>query len=263
MQSIEEAIIEIENMVCGRYREIFPKSKLRNNPKENIEFLKFNFETLSKAKNNDVKFNAFENILNIVLDDHDVPDSWKVNNIVNYFDYCRSKKEDHRLIKYPSDCKNCARACDEILIRLEEDEKDNNDTMSVKELNDKYKGKYLYFNGDENGWQHVVVNNIHKDKDGYLCVDGFMINMDAQDNIIQTYGINNEKFGCFYYFDNYTNCGELDKALMSSPIDTECEDHLEEPGDIFMDVCSFLGWIFENDEYCLDKKLSEEFYQYT
>ena len=44
MHTIEQALLEIEDIVGGSYRTAFTNSELRKNPEEQIEFLKFNLE---------------------------------------------------------------------------------------------------------------------------------------------------------------------------------------------------------------------------
>ncbi len=256
MNTLEQAIVEIEDLVSTRYRENFPESQLRKNTADNIEFLKFNFETIKNAKKNDVKLKALENILNIVLDDHLLPKSWQKEGEKNYFDYCRNQGIEHRLIKYPHDIERCVGYCNDIITRLDEDNKDE-DSLSVSELNKKYEKKWLYFNGDESGCQWIYVENIHRDKDTpVLCVDGVMVDYDGQASTFKIHGIENKNFSDFYYFDwegeddedydGYVFCSSLDKALMSSPCDTNLESHVISSKDVVDDILNLFAWEFEN-----------------
>lgn len=256
MNTLEQAITEIEDCLSGRYREPFPESKLRKNTNENIEFLKFNLETILRAKQKDVKLSAFENILNIVLDNHLLPDSWQKEGEMNYFDYCKNKGTEHRLFKYSYDIERLISFCDDIINRLREDEKDK-DSMSIKELNEKYKNKWLYFNGDENGCQWVYVKNIHRDnKTPIITIDGVMMDYDGQDTQIRIYPIENKNFTDFYYFDcegeddedydGFTMCSHLDKALQSQPCDTRLDNHIVTNKDVVEDILSIFSWEFEH-----------------
>ena len=254
MRTIEQAIKEIENTVSGRYMEVFPDSQLRKDTKENIELLKFHFETLAHAKKNRVKLGALECIMEIVFDQHPLPDTWQKDGMVNYFDYCRKQGVEHKLVKYPHDVKHAVEACDDIIARLEEQEK-GQDTISVAELSKKYEKKWLYFNGDEDGCQWLYVKNIHRDgKTPVLCVDGVLLSYDGQDAKLTIRNVENRNFTYFYYFDadddenyeGFTLCSSLDAALQSSPVDTSLPNHVIEPKVVVNDVLRIFAWEFEH-----------------
>ena len=257
MHTIEQALLEIEDIVGGSYRTAFTNSELRKNPEEQIEFLKFNLETIAKAKKTDVKIAALKTVINIVLDDTEIPDTWRTTADNRTFkDYNMNKLAEHRLVKWPHDAERAIAACDEVIARLAENSKEE-DGMSVKELSDKYKNKWLYFNGDEDGCQWVYVKNIHRDKKTpVLCVDGVMVDYDGQDSTFRIYGIENKNFSDFYYFgcegeddenyDGYVFCSSLDKALMSRPCDTSMPNHIISAKSVVDDILSLFAWEFED-----------------
>lgn len=255
MRTLEEAILEIEDLVSGSYRRAFPNSELRNNTAEQIEFLKFNFETIAKAKKTDVKLTALKTVFDIVLDDAELPNNWKKPGINTFIEYNINQGEKHRLVKYPYDVERAIEACNDIITRLAEEEKEE-DSMSVKELNDKFVNKWLYFNGDESGSQCVYVKNIHRDKKTpVLLVDGVLVDYDGQDANFRLRGIENKNFSDFYYFscegdddedyDGYTICSHLDEALMSRPCDTDMPSHIIDSKDVVKDIIELFAWEFE------------------
>ena len=229
MKTLEEAILSIEDSVSGHYRHPFHDSELRKNIEENVEFLKFNLETLLKAKKKEVKDSAIKNIRDIVLDSNPL------------------EPRACRLVDSEYTIKTCIQDCETIVVRLAEKLPDEGDTMSVQELNDKYEGKYLYFNGDEDGAQYVLVKNIHKGKDGYFEVDGIMIKADWQDNRVSVREISNYSFTDFYYFDDeedpFTKCTDLDKALESTPMDTRLPSHVISAKTVVGDIIESFYWM--------------------
>lgn len=235
MRTLEKAIIDLEDEICGTYHEEFPNSELRENIKENIEFVKFNLETLLKAKKEEIKQTAIDNVLKMVLDDHRIPEHW---GFKNWFEYAKDRARLNNNC-YIEDALEC---CEDIIARLAEEESVDN-TMPVKELNEKYKDKILYFNGDEDGSQYVYVENIHKGKDEFE-VDGVMIDIDYQDSNISVRHIENHKFSRLHYFDKCETTDELDEALMSTPCDTSMPNHIIKPEDVFNDVIGMFRWWF-------------------
>ena len=250
MKTLDEALLDLENWVSGMYREPFMNSELRKNTKDNIDFIKFNLGTILSAKKKDVQDAAFENILELVLDDHPIGKQWKEDN---YFTHARNssyiKPDIDRGQGYEYYIKLCLEDCDVIIKRLEEENTDDNDTMSIKELNDKYHHKYLFFNGDESGSQYVYVENIHKNKDGYFEIDGIMIDYDLQENTINVRTIENKPVEEFYYFgddcDPYEKCSDLDDALMSRPLDTQLDNHILSAKEVAQDIIDIIQCIFE------------------
>lgn len=235
MRTLEEAIIDLEDKICGTYHQEFPNSELRKNIKENIEFVKFNLETLLRTKKKEIKQTAVDTILKMVLDDHRIPEQW---GFKNWFEYAK----DRARLNNEYNINDALGCCNDIIARLAEEESVDN-TMPVKELNEKYKGKILYFNGDEDGSHYVYVRNIHKGEDEFE-VDGVMIDVDLQDNDINVREIENFEFSKCHYFDEYKTTDELDEALMSTPCDTSMPNHIISPEDVFNDIIGMFRWWF-------------------
>ena len=105
----------------------------------------------------------------------------------------------------------------------------NKGALTINDLNQKYRKKYLYFNGDEAGSQFIYVDKIHM-KDDEFVVDGTMLSVYVQEYKIEIENIKNYAFHDFLYFDDYyapfETCEELDKALESNPIDTDLPTHV-------------------------------------
>lgn len=244
MKTLEEAILDLENWVSGLYREPFPDSSLRQNPEENIEFIKFNLETLLKAKKPEIREQAFENILSNVLDNHTISDK----PFSNYTEYARV----HSYIRKGEKCyvNTCIDDCNIIITRLAEKE---GGEMSIEEINKKYRHTILYFNGDESGSQYVYVEDIHRgEEEDCLEVDGVLIDYNLQDNTLSINPIEDYNFGDFYYFvsnegDWFTSTSELDKALQSSPMDTELSSHVMSPEEVVKDILEIFRWSFVED----------------
>ena len=262
MKTLEEAIQSIEDRICGTYHEAFPDSELRKDPAESVEFLKYNLGALLSSKKEAVRTEAFEKILGLVLDSHPIGTN---RGAADWYEYARK----HSRIsgdpdKYTRDQQigGCIEDCETIIIRLEESNS-SGDTMSVEDLNNKYKGKYLYFNGDEDGSQYVLVENIHRGKGRYFEVDGILISADWQDNQISISYLSNCSFSEFYYFDDeeepYTECSELDKALESQPMDTSLPSHVVDAKTVVGDIIEAFYWILDNDFGEEAKELSELF----
>ena len=105
----------------------------------------------------------------------------------------------------------------------------NKGALTINDLNQKYRKKYLYFNGYEAGSQFIYVDKIHM-KDDEFVVDGTMLSVYVQEYKIEIENIKNYAFHDFLYFDDYyapfETCEELDKALESNPIDTDLPTHV-------------------------------------
>lgn len=243
MKTLEEAILDLENWVSGLYREPFPDSSLRQNPEESIEFIKFNLETLLKAKKPEIREQAFENILSNVLDNHNKPGS----GFSNYTEYARV----HSYIRKGEKgyINACIDDCNTIITRLAEKGSEKEGEMSIEEINKKYHHTILYFNGDESGDQYVYVEDIHRGEEGFLEVDGVLIEHDYQDYTLSVNPIENYNFGDFYYFDSsegdwFTSTSELDEALQSSPVDDERSSHVMSPEEVVKDILEIFKWYF-------------------
>lgn len=234
MKTIEEAINEIEDYVSGEYNTTFPESELRKDTENCIEFLKFNFNTLLMAKKKEVKDSAIKNIREIVIGPKKVGNNSRIEySNADYF------------------IKTCIEDCSIIAVRLSEASISNEDTMTVKELSDKYRGKFLYFNGDEDGSQYVYVDDIHRGRNTKdFEIDGVMIDIDHQENSIKIYEITDYFVGRFYYFgddaDPWTKCSELDEALQTRPIDTSLPSHVVSAKEVIINILSICSWILED-----------------
>ena len=252
MKTLEEAILDLENWVSGLYREPFPESNLRQNPEENIEFIRFNLETLLKAKKPEIREQAFENILSNVLDNHTI--SGKIckgcpTEYARVHSYIREGEEYY--------VNKCIDDCNTITTRLAEKGSEKEDEMSIEEINKKYRHTILYFNGDESGSQYVYVEDIHRGEEDRLEVDGVLIDYDLQDHTLSINPIEDYNFGDFYYFDSdegdwFTSTSELDEALQSSPVDTELSSHVMSPEEVVKDILEIFRWSFveEYDTGC-------------
>lgn len=250
MKTLEEAILSLENWVSGLYSEPFPESNLRQNPEENIEFIKFNLETLLKAKKPEIREQAFENILSSVLDNHNT-----IPGFSNYTEYARVHsyiRKGEKGYVYA-----CIDDCNTIITRLAEKESEKEGEMSIEEINKKYRHTILYFNGDESGSQYVYVEDIHRGEEGYLEVDGVLIDHDSQDYTLSINPIEDYNFGDFYYFDSsegewFTSTTELDEALQSNPADTKLSSHVMSPEEVVKDILDIFRWSFveEYDTRC-------------
>lgn len=132
-------------------------------------------------------------------------------------------------------------------------EKEKVAVMGLEELNNKYRGKFLYFNGDEDGCQWLYVKEF-KNIEGDFYFVGTMIEWDCQENYIQIYECGNRPVADLMYFNyNWNNgekphtCEELDEALMSQPIDTSMPSHLMTVNEVAKDIINvFQGMC---DEY--------------
>lgn len=105
----------------------------------------------------------------------------------------------------------------------------NKGALTINDLNQKYRKKYLYFNGYEAGRQFIYVDKIHM-KDDEFVVDGTMLSVYVQEYKIEIENIKNYAFHDFLYFDDYyapfETCEELDKALESNPLNAELPTHV-------------------------------------
>ena len=135
------------------------------------------------------------------------------------------------------------------------EKKANKGALTINDLNQKYRKKYLYFNGDENGDEFVYVDKIHM-KGNEFVVDGTMLRVDVQDYKIEIENIKNYAFQDFLYFDDYyATCEDLDKALESNPIDTDLPSHVVSRKYLIECVNCILGSLFseETGDYTIDK----------
>ena len=133
----------------------------------------------------------------------------------------------------------------------------NKGALTINDLNQKYREKYLYFNGDEDGDEFVYVDKIHMKGDEFV-VDGTMLRVDVQEYKIEIENIKNYAFHDFLYFDDcyapFETCEELDKALESNPMDTDLPSHVVSRKYLIECVNATLGSLFseETGDYEMD-----------
>ena len=125
-------------------------------------------------------------------------------------------------------------------------EKEKAVVTGLEELNNKYCGKFLFFNGDENGCQWFYLKEI-KNIMGDFYFKGVMIEWDCQENDIQIYECDGKCIADFMYFSyNFggsepKTCEELDAALMRQPIDTNRKNHIMTAEEVAEDVMNVMG----------------------
>lgn len=236
MMTIENAINRLEDIVSGCYKKKFPKSKLRRNTEEAVKLIRFDFMTMSRINNPNVKLESFTKIVDIVLDDTLMAS----NSSLTYKEYCKNKAELHTIMKYPDVIDECINCCDVIQKRISEGaDIIKNDTMSVQKLSKKYYHKYLYFKDDLIGSQYVWVKNIHLDEEGHFQIDGVMLYTDIQKSIFGLKEIENfpvEDFNDFGDPKNpFTKCEDLDEAL-KQPIDRRLKSHIVTLDEVAEDI---------------------------
>lgn len=250
MITLEKAICRLENIVSGS-KQKFLKSDLRNNTKEAVEILKFSFMTLLKMKKDDLRDVAYTHIYETVLDDTPTPEYWQKKDVMTYSDICNKIKKEKSILQDPAILNECIECCNIILKKLESDDIAmlmKTDSLSVKELNRKYTGKYLYFRDDDIGSQYVWVKNIHKNNDGHFEVDGTVIFTNGVNNTIGLYDVQNHPIEDFYNFgdknDRFTRCDDLDDAL-HEPMDTRLKNHIISCREVVEDILFIFTWFYE------------------
>lgn len=125
-------------------------------------------------------------------------------------------------------------------------EKEKAAVMGLEELNNKYRGKFLFFNGDEEGCQWLYLKEFENIEGDFYFL-GTMIEWDCQENYIQIYECDGHPMSDLMYFVNNWNdgkephtCEELDEALMSPPIDTSMTSHLITADEVARDIVKTL-----------------------
>ena len=131
-------------------------------------------------------------------------------------------------------------------------EKEKAAVTELEELNNKYRGKFLFFNGDENGCQWFYVKGI-KNIEGDFYVRGTMIEWECQENDIRVYECEQLSVIHLMYFEYNWNdgkephtCEELDRALMSRPIDTSMPSHLMTADEVARDIIKTFQGMYMN-----------------
>lgn len=242
MMTIENAINRLEDIVSGCYKKKFLKSKLRRNTEEAVKLIRFDFMTMSRINNPNVKLESFTKVVDIVLDDTLMAS----NTSLTYKEYCKNKMESHDIMKYPDILDECVNCCDVILKRISEGaDVIKNDTMSVQKLSKRYYHKYLYFKDDLIGSQYVWVKSIHLDEEGHFQIDGVLLYTDIQKSIFGLKEIENfpvEDFNDFGDPENpFTRCEDLDAAL-KQPIDRRLKSHIVTLDEVAEDILFIFTW---------------------
>lgn len=249
MMTLEQAINRLEDMVSGCYQQQFPKSELRSNTKEAVDLIRFNFNTILKIRNEDVRAAAFDTILHTVLDDTPLPKSWQKKGMKTYLDLCKMKARDQRIMQFPDVAEECLDTCNVILQRLEEDGSDVDiEDQALNELNRRYHHKYFYFRNNDIGSQFVWIKAIKKDEMSHFIVDGTVIFTNGVNNTIGLYEVKDYPVENFYNFgdqeNRFTECEDLEKALMQ-PMDTRLKSHVVNSREVAEDILFTFTWFYE------------------
>lgn len=239
MVTLDLALMNIEDLMSSSYHKRFEGSALRTNTQENLEYIKANAEmmlTLYKNK----KF-IQEDALDIISKFETIA----VNDekFKNRSHFRKSIVNDNCL--YLSDIEKLLENIDIALTRLTENYVEEGNKLSVADLSEKYRYKYLVFNGDEDGEKIIFVKDIHMYNNA-LTVDGTIIdicneNHERGDGVL-IYEVDNYDFNRFWYFEGYSNPDELDKALQSPPVDTSYKTHVIEPKEVVSIILYALAW---------------------
>ena len=249
MMTLEQAICRLEDMVSGCYQQQFPDSELRNNTKDSVEVIRFNFLSILKLRNEDVRKSAFDTILHTVLDDTPLPKSWRRRGMRTYIDFCNNKINTHKVMNYPEVVEECIECCDVILKRLGEEEKQEEETdRELHEMNRKYYHKYLYFRNNDVGSQYVWVKKFHRDTDNHFLLDGTVIYTNGVNNSIGLYEAKSVPVENFYGFgdknNRFTEVGDLESALLK-PMDTRLKSHIISCKEAAEDILFIFTWFYE------------------
>lgn len=250
MMTLEQALNRLEDMVSGCYQQQFPESELRTNTKEAVELIKFNFMTLNKIRNQDVRNSAFDTIIHTVLDGTTLPKSWQKKGMKTYLDLVKSNSRDHRIMQYPDVVDECIDCCNVILMRLNEEvlDEETEGNRALAELNRRYFHKYFYFRNNDIGSQFVWIKNITQDENSHFLVDGTVIFTNGVNNTIGLYDVNEFPIEDFYNFgdpeNRFTTCEELEDAL-HSPMDTRLKSHVVNSREVAEDILFTFTWFYE------------------
>lgn len=249
MMTLEQAINRLEDMVSGCYQQQFLKSELRNNTKEAVEILKFSLMSILKLQNEKVRDQAFEQILDTVMDNTQLPKSWQKTELKTYADWARSKKAEHKILKYPDIVEECIECCNVIQRHLDEDTSPEAVAdHALQSLNRRYFHKYLYFRNDDIGSQYVWVKKFNKDREGHFLVDGTVIFTNGTNNTIGLYEVKDHPIENFYNFgdknNRFTDCDDLEEAL-KKPMDTRLKSHIITCQDAAEDILFIFTWFYE------------------
>lgn len=247
MMTLEQAINRLEDMVSGCYQKQFLNSELRKNTKASVELIRFNFMSILKLNNEEVRKSSFETILHTVLDDTPLPKQWQKKGMTTYMDLCISNNRE--FLDHPDIAEECIECCNVILRKLDDQDKviEQRD-HSLYDINKKYKGKYLYFRSNEVGSQYVYVKQITRDDEGHFLVDGTVIYTNGVNNTIGLYDVNKAPIEDFYGFgdknNRFTDASTLDEAL-ESPMDTRLKSHIITCREAAEDILFTFTWFYE------------------
>lgn len=232
MTTLERALQELEYVFGGKYYEdSFPESELRKNTEETTIFVKSQLESLLKIKDEAMADKCITMIEEYVAGSENVGKS-----------RLRGENGKHHAedgIKY----------CDIILTRIAESKPQQGDKLTVNDLNEKYKYEFLVFNGDEDGEKIAFVTNIHYNKKHMLVMDGTIIdicneNHENGDGVL-IYEVEDYDFDRFWYFNGFSSTDELDKALQSSPCDTNYPTHVISGKEVAAIIVASIRWGIE------------------
>lgn len=241
MKTLDEAIQEIERSVSGEFNKPYLSSEFRNNLEESVIFIATQCILCSskEIKSKERKEKALQEIINTVSPGCTSDTIIKITHTHKF----KEIMDDCEIIKHHIECS-----------------KREGEGMNVNDLNDKYKNKFLIFNGDEDGTQIVLVKDIHKSINdlGEFQVDGVMIELCSENHRIGmgvlVYDIEDFNFERFHYFSGPENCDEgydsaedLDRALMSKPMDTDYKTHVISQNEVVSEIMWNISWAMNNN----------------
>ena len=232
MNTLERSLQELEYVFGGKYYEdSFPNSELRKNSEEIATFIKSQLESLLKIKDKKIAANCITMMEEYVAGSENIGKSRLRGDNMKHF--------AEEGIKY----------CDIILTRIAEYKPQQGDKLTVNDLNEKYKHKFLCFNGDEDGEKIAFVTNIHYNKKHMLVMDGTIIdlcneNHENGDGVL-IYEVEDYDFDRFWYFDGFSSTDELDEALQSQPCDTNYPTHIISAKEVASSIIASIRWGIE------------------
>lgn len=242
MITLDLALMNIEDLMSSSYHKRFEGSVLRTNTQENLEYIKANAEmmlTLYKNK----KF-IQEDALDIISKFETIA----VNDEKFKNRSCFRKSIVNNNCLYQCDIEKLLENIDIALTRLAENYVEEGNKLSIADLSEKYRYKYLVFDGYEEGEKIIFVKDIHM-YNNMLTVDGTIIdicneNHERGDGVL-IYEVDNYDFSNFWYFECYDNPDELDKALQSPPVNTSYETHVITPHEVASIILHAIAWTID------------------
>lgn len=245
--TLEQAICRLEDMVSGCYQQQFPDSELRKNTKASVELIRFNFMSILKLTNEDVRKSSYETILKTVLDTTPLPKVWQKKGMKTYMDLCLANNKE--IMNYPDIAEECIECCNVILKHIDEEmELDDSRDHELHELNRKYHHKYFYFRNNDVGSQYVWLQKFSRDEEGHFLVDGTVIYTNGVNNTIGLYDVKDFPVENFYNFgdknNRFTDSVQLENAL-ESPMDTRLKSHIITCREAAADILFTFTWFYE------------------